>query len=107
MLTKFRGMKAIYAHGHNGSLYRAERGVNLLREATINAIADPIREALQGLVNRGTLTPLEAGLMYNHMIWVRLGELGQIEYRFELQGQSKDIWEKNRDLLESILEKVR
>lgn len=104
VITSNPGAAGIWAHGHNGSSFYAERGKFKFSKATVNALYDTIHGKLQALVTAGIVTVADACLLDNHLLWLALNRVGQISYRATLAGESLAAYDRNRILYERILE---
>jgi hypothetical protein len=101
------GARSIWAHGHNGSSFYAERaGDTPIAKATFNSIAERIRVELQGAVTAGTMTVDDAVLMHNHLTWRVMSDLGLLIYRAELAGASGEAFARHADLFRAIIARL-
>lgn len=105
--TKRPGAAGIWAHGHNGSSYFAKRGAKAFSEATYRAIAKQVRAALQGLITRRIITLEEAVLMDNHLVWLAVQAKGQLDYEYELDGDSLKAFNRNKAIYTLLLENLK
>jgi hypothetical protein len=104
VLTKNVGMKGIYAHGHNGSDYYAEKGDNPLKPATVTAITDSLAKALQAKVNLRELNSKDANELFHHLLWSAMHRLGQVKYAATLAGPTLKIWNAHEEFFTALLE---
>lgn len=107
VVTRQPGAKGIWAHGHNGSSFYAERGRRKFSEAKVKAVTGAVRKALQLLINRGIIPLEDATLLDNHLIWSHLHQLGQITYVAQLAGDSLKAFERNKAIYNLILENLK
>lgn len=107
VVTKRQGAAAIYAHGHNGSVFYARRGRKVFRKKTVDTVESAVQRSLQILISRGVMSVPDANLMHHHLIWLHLHKLEQITYIAELQGESLAAWERNKAMFELILENMK
>lgn len=107
MVTQRPGAAGIWAHGHNGSSFYAERGQHKLKKSTVEAISVSIQGVLQKLINAGVVPLADAMLIHSHLAWLALNDVGQIVYRATLDGESKAAFDRNRALFGPILENLK
>ncbi len=101
----YQGIKTLYAHGHDGSIYRADRtgsfSAEILRQAN-NAVAAPFIEYEKEFASNADRMTLFA-----HMQALWLNERGYISYTYELGSEISAAYERNKAIIDSIAETFR
>lgn len=104
--AKYVGAKGIFAHGHDGSVFYAERSREPLSATAFDVIASRFETKLQKEVNFGRMTAADANQLFNHLVWRVVEARGQINYRAEFAGKSKKAWDANEKALEKMIKEV-
>lgn len=98
------GVEAIFAHGHDGSLYRAAKGSKTVTKAAIKREYVSAYQWLNALVQASVVTITEAQIINGHVAWMKLHRLERIKYEAELSPERKKAVEKHSALIEIYLE---
>ncbi len=101
MLFENPGMTTMYAHGHNGSSFRAERGVGV---PSIDGIENQVRSRIQKWVTAYEIPPAEAGKIHMHVVSLIMQKKGFIRYVASLDGETLTIWNKYADRIKREFE---
>jgi hypothetical protein len=104
VLTSSPGAKGIWAHGHNGSDFYAEKGEISLNKRVIDAVAGMLQTKVQGLINARLVTVEDAQLLHNHLVWLKIHKFGQIRYTATLRGPSLEAWNRNEDIWKRLVD---
>ena len=101
MIGRFRGLKTMYAHGHDGSAYRADR---------IKTFGNPVLTAANDAAARLFLAAKsrfasEADMMqlFHHAQSKYLGAKGFVRYRYILRGSTLRAYQRNKILFDEIV----
>lgn len=101
------GLKGIWAHGHNGSSFYAERKGKAPTRQELRTAQGEVHAKMQALVSGAVLDIEAAQLLHNHISWLLLQKRGRLEYQSTLAGPSKAAWEKYEGLITVLLESFR
>lgn len=102
MIGQSRGMKTLYAHGHDGSVFRAD-GIKPFGRQTLdkanNAVARPFIDAESEFSS-----PEDRMTLFHHVYSIWMDKKGYVSYKYELRGSVKSAYENNKALIDSIVE---
>ncbi len=105
MLMRLPGMRSIWAHGHDGSSYYAERGVQP-SIPTFQAVQTMVYNTLIDFVKRNKIDGMDAGVVDRHLHMLLSQDRGLIEYQFTLAGKTAEIIARNQALIDFIRKTV-
>lgn len=100
------GLKAILAHGHDGSLYRAEKGELPITKAAIQAQFDRSHTALQYALTAGKLAHEDAVLLWAHLASLALHKAKKMVYTHQLSRARQDAVDRNPEVIARFLDGV-
>lgn len=101
MVGDLRGIRTLYAHGHDGSIYRADRVGAFSKEvldAANNAVARPFIDLQEGFSS-----PDDRLDLFHHVVAIWMGRNGHIDYQHQLKGGTLAAYERNRELVDGIV----
>lgn len=100
MIGSYRGLSSLYAHGHDGSSYRADRvksfGRSVLDEAN-NAVARPFLSRQSEFSSKDDMMQL-----FHHSMSQWMSAKGFIQYRASLQGETLAAYQRNKSIIDEI-----
>jgi hypothetical protein len=97
------GLKAILAHGHDGSLYRAERGEVAMTKLTAMAAFDRSQAVLQSEVTAARVTVEDAGSMWAHLACLALHKARKMVYTHQLSSERQEVIDRHPELIARFL----
>ncbi|MEI9428723.1 minor capsid protein [Mesorhizobium sp. Cs1299R1N3] len=111
MLQHHKGFEGIWAHGHNGSSFYAERGPNA---STFNsarsldqAEADARKQIFDRLYAAGKMTAADINTVYWHGMMLVMQKRGFVAYHYELAGPAAEVWSKYSKEIMDHVERIR
>lgn len=106
IVHEFRGAKAIWAHGHNGSSYYAEAGPRKMSLQGYNLLRKQVQQWMQRKVNTREISEKDASLVFYHAVTRLVEHRGYLVYRADLQGESLDAYNRTKPLIEAFLSTI-
>lgn len=106
MLQGHKGLKGVWAHGHNGSSYYAERARYAFNVAAWVKTEKAITAAAGPFVNTGRLSLDDLNGLYNHMMLSVLHKKGRVKYTAKLNGPTLKKWNEKLGIYNDIVEKA-
>jgi SPP1 gp7 family putative phage head morphogenesis protein len=111
MLHLFPGFSEIWAHGHNGSSYRARRAAKRLVSYDFERAKNQVKASLDidvpSYFGTDTIAANAAvNPIYYHLVSLVLDKKGFIEYSADLAGSAKVTWEKHRAFWQKIIDRI-
>jgi hypothetical protein len=101
------GARTMFAHGQNGSLYRAEKGELPLKKQNYTLVKNEVVRELQRAVNAGEITGEDATHLVAHFINSILHVKKRINYSHDLQGSSLEAATRNATYYNQLLQRYR
>lgn len=103
IIHDFKGAKAIWAHGHNGSSYYAEVGPRKMTTQGYNFLRKQAQQWMQRKVNTKEITTTDANLIYYHIVTRLVERRGYIAYRADLQGETLEAYNRSKNLIDQFI----
>ncbi len=105
MLVAYRGMHEVFAHGHDGSEYRAAAKGKADFDL-YNRIAVKVFDQMRGEGRAGRLDIGDAQQVFGHVVNSIFASLGYIDYTARLEGKSFAAYSGSRPLFEALISSV-
>lgn len=101
------GAQGIWAHGHDGASFYAERGELELKVTTVSAISDAIHQSVQRKINLGEVDVEDAQIIFQHLVWLAVHNVRQVKYTANLAGATLAAWNRNKAYYEALIEGMK
>ncbi|MFZ4165303.1 minor capsid protein [Brevundimonas sp. NPDC058933] len=102
----FKGAKAIWAHGHNGSSYYAEAGPRAMSLQGYNLLRKQVQQWMQRKVNTKEIAEADANLIFYHVVTRLVEHRGYLVYRADLQGETLEADKRTKPLVDAFLSTI-
>jgi SPP1 gp7 family putative phage head morphogenesis protein len=102
-VAAWRGVKELWAHGHNGSSYVVRNPKSWKVKATHTRAQNQVSRVMQDLVNRDVISVSDANRVYWHTVNRLLSRRGHFEYGATLKAESLEAWERVGKIIEDAL----
>ena len=107
LVTKFRGVGAVWAHGADGSSYKVKAGAMNIDRQDAENYRKFIQTRFSSYMNEGEKLEIkDINQVYNHIINLLLHKKEHIDYSFELFGENLAAAEKLKPYIDRILKEV-
>lgn len=101
VLTKFKGMSRMFAHGSDGSKYEASRGTVNLNVNDYRDLEKKIKNVLQSGVTKYNYEDFNA--VHHHLIATVLNNKNKIKYSFELSDRIQKAYGRHSYIFDNIV----
>jgi hypothetical protein len=102
-----RGVAAVAAIGHDGSVFMASAGrgmdPNLLEQHQVPFAAAEVKKRLRAEWRSGGVSVTVSDAHFSHLVTLALAKAGIIEYWFELSGANRSSYEKARVVFNRVV----
>lgn len=108
VLSLAPGMESIWAHGHDGSIYRARRAGRAFEKKHAETMRRSFETYVRGLMVAGR--PIEVddvNNIYFHVVNLMLAKARRIQYEAELSPERAKSFARLRPYVEALLEQVK
>lgn len=102
-LHDFHGLKGLFAHGHNGNSYYAERGEKALTKQAYKNQHTFVESEFRNKVTKDNVEAVNK--LFYHTLNQRLKNIGYIKYDVQLSTETQGLLETMKDLFEEITKK--
>jgi hypothetical protein len=105
VLGESPGLTGLWAHGHDGSSYYAERGRYMLGPKVYGDVERSANYVMSRLVRSGKITPedLNTAGLYQHFLMLALERKNRMKYTFTLSPARQAHFEKFASVIETAL----
>lgn len=104
VFKSFPGLDTLYAHGHDGSVYKVRVPFNRDRlPVRVKAAEQFAKRFLQNEANARRITAVDANLLYSHAYSLIMGTKGWAAYTFTLAGENLRASIRAQEVLERML----
>lgn len=104
MVSDMPGLKGLWAHGHNGSSFYAEKGTDRLNRTQYDAVDRTMRNIIWRRVTANNAS--QVNLLYHHIVMSVLARNGYFRYDFTLAGESLQAYEANKSWVDPLIASV-
>lgn len=105
VLGESPGLKGLWAHGHDGSSYYAERGRYAIGPKAYDEVKRAATTVLSRLIRAGRITEddLNTNGLYQHVVTMALARKNRLKYEFTLSPARQAHFDKFADVIETAL----
>jgi hypothetical protein len=101
------GLKTLWAHGHDGSIYKAEAGVKSLSQSDIDGLVETINGRFNNLIAMGeNISVDDINNSYWHMVNVALNKQRRIVYDYRLSKSKEAAFARLRPFIEQLIREI-
>lgn len=107
MMNVAPGLSRVWAHGHDGSVYSAKRGVNPYAKHMSEGLVKTINGRFSALIHGGEkINVADINKVYWHMVNLILHKQKRIEYEAVLSKSGQDAYLRLKPYIDRLLEEV-
>lgn len=101
------GAKGIWAHGHDGTSYYAEKGTVQFKMSDFERIENEARKHVQSAVNNRVMSPEDANALFYHLVSEKISDKSMIKYETTLSDRLKEILQRNATFIKLIKDAIK
>lgn len=106
IIHQFPGAKGIWAHGHNGSSYYAEKGPRQMTTQGYKGLQRMVQQWIQSKVNSKNIAADDANLVFYHVVSMLADHRGYLKYSATLEGPSLEAFNRTKPQIEAFLSTI-